>query len=366
MQQIADRCGVSRPTVHYVLGNKAHLFTRETADKVLKAAEELGYRRNSSARAMRTGKFACVALLLGPSTELGAFPAGLLTGCERRLASSGMHLAIARCPAQPRGDSVPTILSEAMADGLLLEAAWDLPDEILTLVSASRLPVVTIGARLELNAVYADEHRAAREVTQRLIDLGHRRIAFVGPTHWSTFAARSRLAGYRDAMLDAGLDVQAVGCRLTTPRDLGGVLADAAEHQAFLRQWLTGKTTQGVPTAVVTFDRHEALAVQTVALRAGISVPRKLSIVTFDDYVVNFSGQAISGMKIGTHRLGEMATEMLLRRIERPGEELPAVAVPYEFLEGQTVAVPHVSPGGGRLGSSASRTGEKLRHVAAR
>src|SRR6185369_16509410 len=80
IKEIAERSGLSIPTVSQVLNNKGHRYRSETCNRVLKAVRELGYRPNSSARAMRMGRFNCVALLLSTESYRSFLPNELLRG----------------------------------------------------------------------------------------------------------------------------------------------------------------------------------------------------------------------------------------------------------------------------------------------
>src|SRR5690349_18023437 len=98
IKEIAQHTGLSIPTVGNVLGRSAGRYSQATRQRVMKAAQELGYRPNSSARAMRSGKIGCAALVLSRShpSILSHIPLGLLDGLDDELAQHNMHLTVSR------------------------------------------------------------------------------------------------------------------------------------------------------------------------------------------------------------------------------------------------------------------------------
>src|SRR4029453_8124447 len=96
IKEIARITGLSVPTVGNVLGRSAARYSAETRRRVLEAAQALGYRPNSPARAMRQGGFGCAALILSRSRQHSHIPPGLLDGLDDELLRHDMHLTITR------------------------------------------------------------------------------------------------------------------------------------------------------------------------------------------------------------------------------------------------------------------------------
>ena len=196
MRDIAEKCGVSRPTVNLILNDRGAAYSEETRRRVLAAAKELGYRRNGSARAIQSGRFYGIGLLLSPTHQLGGIPAGFLTRVERDAALHGYHLTIGHVPSvDPKSSSrlLPKFLTEALVDGLIVYGSHELPAELRQLVlSQPGTPAVWVGDPHEVNSVWPDETKACRELIERLVELGHRDIAFVGPVHWTNYSLVAR------------------------------------------------------------------------------------------------------------------------------------------------------------------------------
>src|SRR4051812_17594670 len=98
IKEIAERTGLSVPTVGHVLGRGGGRYSAETRRRVMEAAREMGYRPNLSARAMRRGRTGSAALILSRTRELthSHIPLGLLDGLESELAENDMYLAVSR------------------------------------------------------------------------------------------------------------------------------------------------------------------------------------------------------------------------------------------------------------------------------
>src|SRR4051794_11394694 len=223
MKQIAQFTGLSVPTVGNVLGRSANRYSAETQRRVLEAAKQMGYKPNSSARAMRNGRIGCAALVLSRSHQqvLSHIPAGLLDGLDDELNRHNMHLTVSRLTDEQlsRDDFLPKVLREYMADGMLVNYTHEIPPRMLELIHAHHTPAVWVNAKLASDCVYPDDAGAAERAARELLALGHTRIAllhlieqglFEGMTFEQArprfhYSAGDRAAGYVQAMVAAGL-----------------------------------------------------------------------------------------------------------------------------------------------------------------
>src|SRR5262245_28817077 len=183
IKEIARRTGLSIPTVGNVLGRAANRYSAQTRQRVMKAAAELGYKPNASARAMRQGRFGCAALVLSRSKQQthSHIPSGLLDGLDDELAQHDMHLTVSRLTDEELSTEafLPKVLRESMADGMIVNYTHEIPPAMLNLIHAHHAPAVWLNAKLGEDCVFPDDHGAARATTKQLIELGHRRIALV-------------------------------------------------------------------------------------------------------------------------------------------------------------------------------------------
>lgn len=332
LKQIAHRAGVSIPTVSYALNNKGHLLRPETLQRVLAAAQELGYRPNASARAMRSGKFNCVALLLSSVQGRSELPKDLLEGVHNALSARDMHLTVTQIPDEKltsEGD-IPKILRQSMADGLLINYTHEIPPQMLELINRHHIPSVWLNTKQDADCICSDDVRGAREATERLIALGHRRIDYLDYTRGSDelstahYSVHDRLAGYESAMRAAGLEP-----RIVRPPHR----VDLKDRASFCLDWLKSGPA---PTAVVVY--YHAAPLVYAAAQMGLSVPRDLSVVTFGPSLSVAIGMAVDTMVIPESAMAQSAVEMLLEKIADPNRVLPCKQVALEFMPGVTTA----------------------------
>jgi LacI family transcriptional regulator len=310
LQDIAKRAGVDRSTVSRVLSNKAAAggISEELARKITAIAEELNYIPNHSARAVRMGCFNCAALLMSTDAGRSYLPSRLLDGVHDELSLADMHLTVAKVPdAQLNSDSyVPKILRALLADGLLINYTHHLPERLVTIVENRRIPAVWINTQKPTAAVYPDNRKAGRELTQKLLDLGHQRIAWVdfchGPAELDSahFSVAERRAGYEEAMRTAGL----------MPRTIMGATGDCSVEM--VSRELTPVLKQADrPTALVCYYMLMTAPILRAAMELGLSVPRDLSVATFAADHYYEQGLAVSAMLEPHYQMGQEAARML-------------------------------------------------------
>src|SRR4051812_31228185 len=118
---IARRLNLSQRTVSFCLSGSDRV-SEETRKRVLKVANELGYRPNRSALSMRTGRFNAIALLQSAHVEYSYLPESLLVGLHEGLASREIRLVLASVPDEKLTDGqyLPSVLREWSVDGFLV------------------------------------------------------------------------------------------------------------------------------------------------------------------------------------------------------------------------------------------------------
>lgn len=223
MKDVAAHAGVGLKTVSRVVNTEPGV-TAETIARVTAAIDELGYRRNDSARTLRTGRTSSIALVLEDiadpfSSVLSRAVEHVAQGHESLLftGSSGEHPA--------REQELALAFCARRVDGLVIVPAGDDHRYLLPELGAG-IPAVFVdrpARHIEADAVLSDNAGGAREGVAHLVRHGHRRIGFLGDLpHIHTTA--ERLRGYREAMAAAGLPVDASWVR-TGPTDPAQVAA---------------------------------------------------------------------------------------------------------------------------------------------
>ena len=331
IKDVAKASGMSVPAVCQILNGKAS-YRAESIKRVNDAVRHLGYQPNAHARAMKQGRFGSCALVLPPGHEAAWLPRGLLKGLESTLSASASdtHLVIAHLPdlAQSTTDKAPKILSQWMADGLIIVDSPSIPSSTLTLLKRNRMPCVWLNIDHPFDAVRPDDRAAGLAATEILLKRGHRSIAFVdysreeGLPSWH-YSNVHRWEGYEQAMIAAGLH----------PRFIGGNIQEGA--QEFSRVWLRRKDR---PTAVVVYEGGTVAPILLGMAYEGLHPARDLSLITFcdDTWVGRMS---LDALVIPGRAIGEAAALMLQTKIAKR-VRCPTQPIAMSYSAGSTVGAP--------------------------
>lgn len=334
-KEIARIVGLTRVTVNKALHGAADVKP-ETRARVLEVARRLGYRPHAGARAIRSGRFGCLAVLLGTRRDEERLPAELLGGMQDVLATDDQQLMISRLPDQQADEAarVPRILREWFADGLLIHAREPLPEAAAAVIRDAHVPAVWLAVKRETDCVHADDFGAGWMAAEHLMQLGHRRIAYMDTlVGWSDLADahyshRDRQAGYSHAMQCAGLDPHAI--RPDTAADW--------EQRVALCEALLASPER--PTALIAYSVEATDILQAVAERTDLSIPADLSVVTVAETGAGFvtGGRRLrwTALRPPQAQVGRAAVAAVMRKIDNPLRPLAPEAIPYTLDTGQT------------------------------
>jgi LacI family transcriptional regulator len=340
LHDIARRMGISHMTVSRALGGGP--ASPRTRERVRRVAASLGYRPNAAARAIVSGRFNCVALLLGRVVGHSHLPEDLLFGVHDALAAAGLQLKLARLPDDILADrqAFPSVLKEWSCDGLLVDYTHDIPPAMAETIETCGLPAIWINALRETDCVRPDDEGMGRLATEHLLALGHRRICYLDCCHAAAtlagahYSARHREAGYRAAMEKAGLPP-----RVFRPARSSGAAAQAATVRRMLA---------AAPAAVVCYSIPAEL--ERRCIEQGLAVPEAFSLVTFGEMPGLFLGRPPACVPVPARAVAREAVAALLRKIRAPETtHLPSVSVPSAgVVAGGSVrpAKPPPPPGG--------------------
>ncbi len=333
LKDIAERAGVAQITVSYVLRNMGRVSDK-TRKRVLAVADELGYRPNASARMMRSGRYSTVAFV--SSASINFHPHQLLHGASRELAARDMNLTYTVMEHWENiKESAPRIFRELCVDGLLVHFALNVPQDVMELIHSSRVPILWINTRGEHDCVYPDEADGGRVAAEHLVELGHRRIAWMENTRLGAkrhYSMEDRLRCFNDVLHEVGGEAVEIDCPVS---DLSN--ADAARRRLALARELLGREDR--PTAVLTMGGELAEPILFAATELGLKVPEDLSLLTFSPEPVCQSGTPISTLIQPFEETGRVAVQKLLAKIES-GKKVRSRAVPFGIVTGETCAPP--------------------------
>lgn len=336
LKDVAASAGVSPMSVSAVVnggGRGTRYVSSEARERILRAAEELGYRRNGSAAATATGRFGSVALLTSTRPHHSHHPHNLLHGINAALSAHDLHLMLANLPDEKLTDEsfVPKILREWMADGLLIDYIQDIPQRFLEIIERHQIPAVWLNTNQDWDCVRPDDFEAGKRATRHFLELGHTRVAFADFSHSSHlerehYSAGDRCNGYEFEMKNANLEPQIVRGQDDSikPPDWLDVCAQVLQ-------------SPNRPTAVVCYGR-ELAPFAMAAVQLGWQVPRDLSLLNFSPQESEFAGLPLTALVNPDDEMGRLAVEMLRQKIAAPGQKFPTRTVPFGFSAGATCA----------------------------
>ena len=273
IKDVAARAGVSPKTVSRVINGEAHVRPA-VREQVQRVVAEMDYRPNAFARGLSSSRAYLIGLFFDDPAS--GYAGDVQRGALARCRELGHHLVVepVDLDAADWQDRLAGTLRDLRLAGAILTPPICDWQPLIDLFEEYDVPVVRIAPGEALDRtprVCMDDRAAAREMTERLIALGHRDIGFVKgkPSH---IAAVHRLDGFRDAMAAAGLPV----------RDAWIVEGDFSFRSGFeAAEVLLAAPDR--PTAVFASNDETALGVLVGAMRHRISVPDMLSVAGFDD-----------------------------------------------------------------------------------
>lgn len=331
IHDIAARAGVSVTTVSRVLNGRPDV-AEATRAAVLQQVAETGYQTNRSARGLVNGRTDLIGVVV-PVVQAEYF-GQLVAGVAEALYEHDLHVVLG--PTHNEHERERTLLARLMhgtTDGAILIHPSQTNDELL-LVRRREFPLVVIDPPLTVDRsipVVGSAHwSGGRIATEHLLELGHRRIAVItGPLQW--VASKDRLAGYRSALQEAGIEPDSELYLATDFTVEGG--KQAAERLLDL---------PNRPTAIFALNDNMAVGALHAAKQRGIAVPEELSLVGVDD--AGLAGNVVprlTTVRQPLQEMGRVAVSVLWRILqERRVEAAPILLSTQLVIRESTAPVP--------------------------
>jgi DNA-binding LacI/PurR family transcriptional regulator len=308
IRDVAEKAGVSVATVSAVINRSCNVSPNRTA-RVLEAAKELNYRPNRLARALSKKRTHLIGCLV--PTIVNPFFPQIVKSVEDIAFQNNFGVFVCNSEGnEAKVSYYQQMLIETQVDGVIMALSWDLakPEVVVPFLEAG-IPVVGLAGarRLEMiDCVMVNDTQGGFDAVTHLITLGHTRIGFIGALN--SESTRLRLLGSRKALEDAGIPY----CE-----EYAIFGASFSESEAYtLTKVLLGQHPE--ITAIFAYNDIMALGVMNALAELGISVPAKTSVIGFDDSVASFSFPKMSSIAIPKEEMGQIATHILLQRIENP------------------------------------------------
>jgi LacI family transcriptional regulator, galactose operon repressor len=307
----------------------AGLLSPETTERVRQAAEQLGYRVNRMARALKTRRSFAIGMLI-PDITNPFFPP-VVKGAEDALADAGYTLVLANTDNDETKERLQLSgMLQSQVDGLLMATARRRGTAVEQLRSGP-VPMVLVNRTIDqggVSAVIPDDLGSMGLAVRHLHELGHRRIGHVGgPQDTSTGSRRAK--GFTRAMRELGLPAgRIVRARLFTEKEGRRAAATLLEREPAL-------------TAIVAANDLLALGTLDAAAAVGVHCPDDLSIVGVNDMPMSDRVQPpLTTVRVGEYELGRQAARLLLQHIEHPAREAETILIAPELVVRESSAKP--------------------------
>lgn len=336
MTDVARAAGVSQKTVSRVLNGSAHVRP-EVRERVRRAVDELGYRRNAAARALVRGRSHVVGVV-GLGTALYGVSQHVM-GLERAARAAGFGVVVVSTETGDAEEVVSAVerALELGAEGVVLVEPFF--DTARHLGAFARTPFV-VAARSPHEdpaawAVDADQVQGVDLAVDHLVDLGHARIGHLaGPRTWRS--ALSREQTWRGALRRHGLEV---------PEPARGDWSARSGYEAAL-----DLLAREPVTAIVAANDSMALGAMRALAEDGLSVPDDVSLVGFDDVPeAAYLPVPLTTVRQDLRLVGQRSLARLVELVEEGGSDAARLeVVPVTLEVRRSTGPPRAGRGGGR------------------
>ncbi|MFA6469903.1 MAG: LacI family DNA-binding transcriptional regulator [Bacteroidota bacterium] len=317
---VAQKAGVSIATVSRVL-NGSDKVKAETREKILAVIHEMKYAPNPAARGLIMRKTEAIGLLL-PDLH-GEFFSEVIRGADEAVQKHGYHLVVSSSHNDPKEIEAALRFMRGRVDAIVLMSP-QVNAEILLENLPKSLPIVLLNCRTEnthYDTIVIDGFGGAREMTNYLLDLGHRNIAVITGGE-NNLESEERLRGYRSAMIERKNQTSGT-------LEFKGNFTEISGYET-AREILAMKPH---PTAIFAFNDSMAIGAIKAIREEGLRIPADISICGFDDVpVAKYISPSLTSVHVPISDLGAMAINRVIDRLTKRSKDTTAhVFVPTKL-----------------------------------
>jgi DNA-binding LacI/PurR family transcriptional regulator len=332
IKDIARVANVSHSTVSRALRNSP-LVNAETAERIKKIARESNFRVSAVGRSLATGRTNSIGVVV--TTLDDPFIAEVATGVQDAANARGYSVVLANSKSDPEREmKVVQLFEERRVDGIVVLSSR-VGSVYVPVLAEMKIPIVLINSFHPGDFVYSvslDNIGASRAATRFLIQLGHKRIAYIGDRSGAQSNA-ARLAGYRQALENSAI-----------PYRPELVLDGDGRPESGLRAMEQFLILPEPPTAVFCYNDMTAIGALHGVQRHGLRVPEDMSVVGFDDLTISpYTIPPLTTVRQPKQEMGRMATEILLNLLGGSAAENSRV-VKGELIVRESTAPPRATP----------------------
>lgn len=321
LTELAKAAGVSIATVSRALTDSAHPMNKETKQRILTLAHELGYRPNLMARSLKTERTFTIGIIV--DNIAGPFTPIMIRGIQDYLNEHHYFSVVINADWNPETETeaIHNLISRSI-DGIIFVESW-LRDAQPTLDTANK-PYVFVHRLFggsKINSVNVDDVAGGRMATEHLLILQHRRIGFIaGRKGWN--ASEARLVGYRAALKYAHI-----------PYDRALVIEGDWEMQSGYPAAKKFLQMSERPTAIFAANDLMALGAIYAIQEAGLRVPEDIAVVGYDDReIASIARPSITTVSLPCYEMGQRSAELLLQLLEKKIETAEPIRIQGKLI----------------------------------
>ncbi|CUU05228.1 transcriptional regulator, LacI family [Candidatus Kryptobacter tengchongensis] len=324
IKDVAKKAGLSISTVSLVINNKGKVG-EETRKKVLQAIEELGYYPTRSARNLASRKTGNLGFILTEEhfSRSEPFYTKIFLGTEFESRTHNYYILLTTIPSQFSKNSIPRFLLENNVDGVIF--AGKVNQKYVKYVEEMGIPYILVDYDLpgrKVPAVMIDNVRGGEIATEHLLNLGYKKIAFIGGDIQHP-SIKGRFEGYKRALEKAGIICEEK-LYITDEPDTRLINGFKACEKLF---------NSIKPDAI--FAANDAMAIGCIKFLKikGIKIPDDIAIVGFDDIEACIHIEPrLTTIRVEKEELGIIAVKRIVEMIENPDYGINRVYVPVKLV----------------------------------
>lgn len=331
LKELSTFLGLSQTTVSRALNGYPEV-SEKTRARVIAAARAHHYSPNPRAQGLATGQSRCIGHVMSVNDGremVNPIFGDFMAGAGETYSKHGFETMLTRVAAGGEADAYRTLKARGAVDGVVVHAPR-MDDPRLLVLQEIGLPFVVHGRASDVRAAYdwldVNNRRAFADLTQHLIDLGHRRIGLINGDEELDFAMRRR-AGFETTLRAAGLEVDPALM-------ISGQMTEGHGHMGALAML----DLPAPPTAFVVSSIISALGVRRALDERGLLMGRDVSIATFDDCLsylqIGDDRPVFTSVRSSVRLAGAAVAEMLIARIADPKGPPATQLWDAEFVEG--------------------------------
>ncbi len=333
LKQLSEILGLSQTTVSRALNGYPEV-SEGTRVRVQAAAQKHGYRPNSRAKGLATGRSMVIGHVIPSSSQhemVNPIFGDFVAGAARKYAEYGYDLMFTNADDTSIEEAYRSLFQRGAVDGVVLQGP-KVNEPRIAVLKRMGVPFIVHGRSTGVDTPYdwidVNNKSSFLRATRFLIDLGHRRIALINGLEDMDFAQRRR-AGYLEALKQAGLAADPELMRSAEMTEVYG----HHESRGMLQ-------LENPPTAILASSMISAIGVRRALDEAGLKMGRDVSVIAHDDdlsYLKNGQDVPIfTATRSSVRHAGEMAAEMLIERIKFPDDAAKSKLLEAELVVGRS------------------------------